>query len=914
MSPKILILTAGFLLGGDAGAQQYLISTLSGGAPLPASAKAVSSAIGAPGGLAIDREGTVLFTSMNCVFRLDAAGTLTRIAGNARAGFSGDGGTATSAQLNDPRGIAMDATGNLFIADSLNGRIRRVSPRGIITTVAGGGTSFPTTGTPAVKANLGSVGGVATDSAGNLFISASALVRVSKDGLITRLAEDCCARTGLATDAAGNLFVADGFNRRVRKVAPNGMISTVAGTGALGNSGDGGPATSAQLVTPNSVAVDAAGNLFITDVNSVRKVSPGGIITTVTQAFSSYRGDRGLAIRSGAFSPVGAAADSAGNLFLADRDINRDSNRILVVSPDGAINTAAGNGALSYSGDGGPATEAQWDSPAGVAVDAAGNLLIADLGNNRVRKISPDRTVTALAGNGQAGDSGDGGQATDAQLLRPASVAVDLLGNVFIADAQNNRVRKVSPGGIVTTLAGNGTSGYSGDGGAATSARLNEPSGVAVDASGNVFISDTANLRIRKVTPAGVITTVAGRGPGGFSSTGDGGAATDAYLYGPRGIYLDTAGNLFIADKSRVRKISPGGLITTVAGTQPFGVAGDGGPATSVELGTVPSVAGDASGNLYILDAGRQRVYRVAPGGTITTIAGGSGIGYSGDGGPATTALVQLSSLSGLALDSQGTIYIADSGNNAVRRLTPTSREALVSAVMDAAGLAASPVTPGKIVVVLGSNLGPESLVENRPVDGSFGPQVGGTSISFDGVPAPMLWASTAAAAAIAPYEIAGSSTVKVAVTTARGVSETFVAAVAASAPSFFSANITGSGQIAAVNCDGALNDAAHPVRRGACISLYATGEGQTSPVGVNGKLAPLSPPYPQPLLPVSVTVGGIPVVPLYAGASPTLVAGLMQIVITIPPGVEAGGSVPVVLTVGSNSTVEGAAWIAVAN
>jgi sugar lactone lactonase YvrE len=279
----------------------------------------------------------------------------------------------------------------------------------------------------------------------------------------------------------------------------------------------------------------------------------------------------------------------------------------------GTITTVAGNGTPGFSGDGGPATNARLAYPTGVAVDAAGNLYIADRLNSRVRKVSTSGTITTVAGDGSAGFSGDGGPATNAQLAGPYGVAVDAAGNLYIADFQNSRVRKVSTSGTITTVAGDGSFGFSGDGGPATNAQLAGPNGVAVDAAGNLYIADINNHRVRKVSTSGTITTVAGNGTPGFS--GDGGPATNARLRPPTGVAVDAAGNLYIADifNQRVRKVSTSGTITTVAGTGIYGFSGDGGPATNARLAYPSGVAVDAAGNLYIADQNNHRVRKVAP-------------------------------------------------------------------------------------------------------------------------------------------------------------------------------------------------------------------------------------------------------------------------------------------------------------
>ena len=338
--------------------------------------------------------------------------------------------------------------------------------------------------------------------------------------------------SGVAVDAIGNIFIADGYNNRVRKVAPNGAITNVAGNGTRGFSGDGQGATAAELNFPVAVALDAAGNLFIADLynNRIRKVSTSGIITTV-----------------------------AGN---------------------GAQNSQSGQG--TYSGDNGPATSAGLNMPYGVAVDASGNFFIADLYNNRVRKVSSSGTITTVAGNGQQNFSGDGGPAISASLAQPYGIAVDALGNLFVADFGNVRVRKVSASGVITTIAGNGNPGFSGDGGSAASAQLNYPKGLAVDASANLFIADFGNNLVRKVSASGVITTVAGNG--NFGYTGDGGPATSAELDFPLGVAVDASGNFLIADtNSVIRKVSAS---TSTSSTTPSIATGGIVPVD----GTVPTI------------------------------------------------------------------------------------------------------------------------------------------------------------------------------------------------------------------------------------------------------------------------------------------------------------------------------------
>ena len=339
------------------------------------------------------------------------------------------------------------------------------------------------------------------------------------------------------------------------------------------------------------------------------------------------------------------------------------------------ITTFAGTGDVGSTGDGGAATSAQLFYPEGVAVDISGNVYISDVQNDNIRMVTSTGIITTIAGTGEYGSSGDAGAATSASLRSPWGVSVDISGNVYIVDQGNNKIRMVTSTGIITTFAGTGIWGDSGDGGAATSATFNYPYGVSVDISGNVYIVDNNNHKIRKVNSAGIITTFAGTGE--YGSGGDGGAATSAQLYSPSGVSVDISGNLYIADggNHKIRMVKSAGTIITIAGTGAYGSSGDGGAATSATLSYLYGVSVDISGNVYIADTYNQKIRKVTNTGIITTIAGTGTYGDSGDGGAATSA--QLYSPTGVSVDISGNVYIADDGNHKIRMVTSRSLSAI---------------------------------------------------------------------------------------------------------------------------------------------------------------------------------------------------------------------------------------------
>ncbi len=890
----------GLVLSGSAFAQQYTISTFAGGSPPSTPVAASGTAIGLPLRSAIDGAGNLYFGSSNSVFKMDTTGVLTLIAGTSRAGYSGDGGPATAAELNVPQGVALDKSGNIYIADSANNVIRMVTPDGTISTVAGNGIGgYSGDGYAAVYAQMHTPSGLAIDGSGNIYVadSGSSVIREFTVGgnISTAAGSSAIGYWGdggsakaaqfinpqdVAVDSSGNLFIADTGNAVIRKVDTKGNISTVAGSNVVGYSGDGGAATSAEINAPRGIAVDSAGNLYIAEFGDsvIRKVTAKGTISTIagTGVFG-FAGDGAAATKAKLANPWSVAVDGSGNIYVPDQ-LNA---RVRKIDSSGNINTIAGNGLLSYSGDNGQASKAQLYGPQATAADRAGNVYIADTQNNRVRQVSPAGVITTLAGNGTAGFAGDGAAAVNAQLARPAGVAADSSGNVYISDSANGAVRKVTPDGNINTIA-----------------QLVHPQGMAVDSAGNLYVTDSADNRVREISPAGVLSTIAGTGFQGYS--GDGGPATAAQVNSPFGVAVDSAGNVYVADTGNnvLRVVTPDGNIHTVAGTGVAGHVGDGGPALGAQLAAPISVVVDAGGAIYLSDSG-SRVRKVTPDGTIATILGGNTPGYTGDNGPAANA--QISSPAGLALDSAGNLYVADTQNNAVRVLKPSGYGLTISRVASGASNLTGPIAPGEIVVVYGSGLGPTQTTTYQLVSGFVPTSLAGTRILFNGIPAPILYTSAGQVSAVVPFATPTGS-VQVLAEYQSQSSAPAAVTTAAAAPALFTLDSSGTGQAQANNQDGSPNSAATPAQVGSVISLFGTGGGPTSPKEADGLLVASQDGF---TLPVVVMIGGQAASVQYAGSSPGNVAGAMRIDVQIPNGV-AGSALPVVVQVGGVSSQAG--------
>ena len=642
------------------------------------------------------------------------------------------------------------------------------------------------------------------------------------------------APLSVALDPAGTLYVGDS-TFVVRAFTAAGKWMGYAGTGAPNFSGDGRSAASAALTSVNDLAADLNGNLFIADGVRLRRVDPSGVIATVAgDGYVHSVGDGGPATLAQLFQPSALTLDSAGNLFIADSG----TARIRQVLRDGTATTLAGTGTPGRgAADGGPAGNVALNTPMGVAMDASGNVLLADTYNHRVLLVTPARAIRTVAGTGTGGASPDGTLPLVAQLRGPRAVCTDRTGNLYIVDTSNHRVLRLPPGGSLQTAAGNGSKGSAGDDGAARFAQLNTPSACATDSAGNLFIADTANHAIRKVNPAGTISTVAGMGSAG--ATGDEGAATAARLDSPRGIVVDDAGDLFIAD------------------------------------------------------TGNHRIRQVTPDGVIHNMAGTGAAGFAGDGGPAAGAL--LNGPQGLFLDGAGDLYFADTGNNRIRRLVPDAAppapvvQATAITVVNAISLRDGAVAPGEIVTVFSAGLGPDTPSTGAlDADGVLPTSLGGVEVHFDGTAAPLFYAQGGQVNAQVPYAVAGSETVSVEVRYKGKLVGAANVPVAPSAPAMFAL---------ATNPDGTPNAESAPAVRSTWMTFYATGEGLTDGRNVAGK--PAEAPYPHPLLPIALTIAGVNAEILFAGSAPDMI-GVLQINARVPGGFVAPGEAPVELTVGA--------------
>ena len=549
---------------------------------------------------------------------------------------------ATETEISLVDGIAVDKNGNIYIAMRDHNIISRVDTHGNMTRFAGTGES-----------------GFSGD-----------------DGKATEAQLKIPA--GLTFDKKGNLYIADRNNHRIRIVDTRGIITTVAGNGTAGFSGDGGKATQAQLSLPSGVAVDDKGNIYISDRSNdrVRVVDNKGIITTFAgNGVDGYKGDLGPATQAQLSKPFGLALDKKGNLYIADRV----SNRVRKVNPQGIITTVAGDGGFFFMGDNGPAYRASLAGPTGIVVDKNGILYIADRNNNRIRSVDTQGMIRTVAGTGQQDYNGEAEMARDTNLYLPFGVALDQNDKLLIIDRSHYRIRRINPrSGSIETVAGNGVKMFAGDGGPATGAKLSFPHGIAVDKKGNVIFSDKGHYRIRRISPDGIIQTIAGTGIRG--NIGDGLPALKASIYGATSLKLNNKQEMFILSPSGfvslLRKIDEKGMMRKALDTvskdylESISKSKYKGKVQTGELAVITTfsdIAFDLKGNMFISDRLNHQIRKISAQGKITTIAGTGESAYYGDGGPASEAAFR--DPSALVTDKEGNLYIADGANNMIRKI-----------------------------------------------------------------------------------------------------------------------------------------------------------------------------------------------------------------------------------------------------
>jgi sugar lactone lactonase YvrE len=616
---------------------------------------------------------------------------ITTLAGTTRGGGYVDA-AGTNARFSLPTGAVYDSSGNLFVADCGNHVIRRVTPAGEVSTFAGAfGVAGSADGTGSA-ARFRSPFGIGIDPADDTIYVADfgnhTLRRITRDGVVSTLAgkgetfgtadgTGSVARftypRGVAVDSTGTIFVADTSNHAIRKVTRAGVVTTLAGTLRSTGSSDGF-GTQAHFNFPYAVAVAPSGDLIVSDSANdlIRKVTVDGRVTTVagTATTSGNIDATGAAAR---FSyPQGLTVDGDGNIFVADRD----NDTIRKITPAGVVTTVAGAGRSGYNDANG--TTARFFFPFAITIAHDGNFAVVDSYNQAIRFMSRGYDVATIAGQAPVSGLANGPLAT-ASFFRPSAVAVDAAGNYYVAEWGSHTIRKITPAGTVTSVAGQAGVSGSNDG-TGSSAHFQSPSALAIDANGNIFVADTFNHTIRKVTPAGVVTTVAGLAGTRGSTNGVGSAARFSYPYG---IAIDNRGMLYVADadNNMIRTIDQAGVVTTFAGSLTGSYVD--GVGTDAEFYEPVAVAVDAQRNVYVADWYNEAIRKITPAGVVTTLAGSGQRSGSLD---ANGKNATFSSPSSVAVDGNGNVYVADSDNDTIRRITPNGDVTTVAGLPGAQG------------------------------------------------------------------------------------------------------------------------------------------------------------------------------------------------------------------------------------
>lgn len=646
-----------------------------------------------PQGLVLDSAGYLYVAdSGNHTIRcISPEGEVTTFAGLAGQAGSADG-TGGAARFLTPGGVAVGRGDQLWIADTGNHTIRRAAPTAEVITIAGAAGAAGSTDGEAAAARFYSPFDLAVDTQGNVFVAdtenhsirridTTSLQVTTFVGLSGTLGSTdgtggnarFAYPTGLAFDRAGNLYVADNGNHTIRKVTPEGVVTTLAG--AVGVSGwVDGPGAQARFQVPYDVAVGPGGVVYVVDsYNQVlRAISPEGVVSTMAGSPGKLGGSDGSGTEARFQYPSAATVDPTGTVWIADYG-NQAIRRLAL---DGQVTTVAG-AAASPGAEDGALGNARFSFPADVTIGPDGSLFVVEVGNQTVRRISPTGTVSTFAG--AAGQSGTvDGVGAEARFFNPQGVAADLDGNLYVTDSFNHTIRRISALGAVTTVAGApGTAGFAD--GTGSAARFYSPIGIVVEAGGTLYVADTWNHVIRRMTSEGTVQTIAGQAGASGSQDGVGSAARFNY---PAGLALDTGGNLYVVDNGNhvIRKITPDRVVTTVAGGSGQS-GGEDGVGTAARFNRPYGVAVDPAGNLFIGDTGNHAVRRIDPQGVVTTLGGLAGVRGGGSG---TGAEARFSSPEGLAVDAAGTLYVTDAENHAIRVGYPSLTDEPVRVAMPA--------------------------------------------------------------------------------------------------------------------------------------------------------------------------------------------------------------------------------------
>lgn len=654
-----------------------------------------------PQGVAVDTLGNVYVADSNnlLVRKITSTGLVTTLAGAAGQSGATDG-FGSAARFSSLNAVAVDAQGFIYVAD--RSAVKKITPEGLVTSFAGVPMDGGDADGPGTSARFQTLSALAADSAGSVYvadIAAHTIRKISAAGVVSILAGNSGQAgstdgqginakfnrpTGVAVDASGIVYVADQSNFTIRKITPGGLVSTLAGV--AGQSGNTDGQGSAALFTgPGGITVTPAGDIYVSEFQGLRKITPSGLVTTSPA--------------SGFNLPEGIASDAAGNIYVAD-NLNY---AIRKVSPAGAVSTLAGLIGISGYQDG-PGLSSLFYDPWGLAIDASNNVYVADSGNANIRKITPAGVVSTYAGSGIGGIAD--GAANQAQFSKPQSVALDPSGNLFVADTANNTIRKVTPSGVVSTFAGSPRNPGSTDG-MGSAARFYGPQSVLTDASGNVYVADTGNATIRKITPTGVVTTLVGQ-VGVYGGTD--GPASVALFGQPNGLAMDKDGNLLVTDYwlASIRKVTPGGVVSTLAGTSWLASYADG-PAQAAGFNHVMGLAVDSEGNAYVADGDNSSIRKLQADGFVGTLVGDAncGINRAGsmrDGGdlPLGPTYGAFANPRGIAVGKDGALYVSTSNGvmkvgNSISDPPPANLAYRVNPAVYTKGIASTPNLPSNV-------------------------------------------------------------------------------------------------------------------------------------------------------------------------------------------------------------------------